>query len=253
MGPKGSFPASAPELDTLLFDLDGTLVRMNQRGLELRFMARAVFRFGRVIRPWRYRKAFWEAAERMQHHGTSEPNYEVFLATLGKYASCGRDELDRIVHTSLEEDFGRLGGHFGPIPGARETLLLAKELGHRVVLATNPVWPLLGVKMRLAWGGLAEFPFDLITSSETMSRCKPSPDYYRALLERLGVDGARCLMVGNDPKKDLPAKDVGCLTYLVELPETKDIIERHRADPRLDGWGTYAELQDWLRRAAEVR
>jgi hypothetical protein len=72
-----------PRLTTLLFDLDGTLVNLERRGLELRFMLRAFRRFYPAIRPWRFRRAFWLAAERLQVHGTGQTNYQVFLETLG--------------------------------------------------------------------------------------------------------------------------------------------------------------------------
>ena len=58
-------------------------------------------------------------------------------------------------------------------------------------------------------------------------------------------------MIGNDPEKDLPAHQVGIRTFLVDLPDTREKIEAVRKDERLDGWGNFGDLQDWLRRSAE--
>jgi len=246
MGIQGRFPSSSKGITTLLFDLDGTLVRMNRSGLELRFMARAVVRFARVIPPWRYRKAFWEGAEALQRHGTDATNWTVFLETLGRHARCPPAELERIARVCVEKDFAHLGDRYGPIPGARETLLHASELGYRLVVATNPVFPRLAVEMRLSWGKLGDVPFDFITNSECMTRCKPDPAFYKELLEKLGVEGRQCVMIGNDARKDLPANELGCLTYLVEMPETRALIEQVKGDPRLDGWGSFEDLRRWL-------
>jgi FMN phosphatase YigB (HAD superfamily) len=221
-------------LTTLLFDLDGTLVTLQRRGLELRFMLRAFRRFWPAIPPWRFRRAFWKAAEYQQVHGTDRTNYQVFLETLGAQARVDLPTLDRIVREFLVHDFPHLSDRFIPIPEARETLQLARELGYRVVLATNPVWPLDAVQTRLRAGGLHDFTFDFISHSELMTCCKPHPQYYRQLLDRLQARGEECLMIGNDPRKDLPAKDAGIRTFLVGS---------HPPDPRMDASGTLSDLR----------
>lgn len=250
MAHEGRLPQR--EVTTLLFDLDGTLVRMKKRGLQLRLMARAVKHFSPLIRPWRFSRAFWDAIQRQQEHGTERTNYDVFLDVLGRYARGSRADLDARVESFVERYMPSVGDRFGPIEGARETLDLAHELGYRLVLATNPVFPLSAVKMRMRWAGVEDAPWERITSSQSMSRCKPHASYYRELLAQLEVEGSECLMVGNDPQKDLPAKDLGCLTYLLDLPEVRKEWRDFHKDPRLDGYGLYADLQAWLRRSKET-
>jgi FMN phosphatase YigB (HAD superfamily) len=197
-------------------------------------MLRACRRFAPAIRPWRFRRAFWQAAERLQVHGTDKTNYQVFLETLGAHSRVDLPALDRIVREFLAGDFPRLSDRFVPIPGGRETLELARRLGYRLVLATNPVWPLEAVHTRLRAGGLDDFTFDFISHSEVMTSCKPDPRYYRELLERLHARGEECLMIGNDPRKDLPAKEAGIRTFL---------IGAHPPDPRMDASGTLEDLR----------
>jgi FMN phosphatase YigB (HAD superfamily) len=230
-------------LTTLLFDLDGTLVTLKRRGMELRFMLRAFRRFGPAIRPWRFRRAFWQAAERLQAHDTDKTNYQVFLETLGTHSRVDLPALDGIVRDFLVHDFPHLSDRFVPISGARETLELARRLHYRVVLATNPVWPLAAVQARLRAGGLADFAFDFISHSEVMTCCKPTTRYYRQLLERLDARGEECLMIGNDPRKDLPAKDAGIRTFL---------IGTHPPDPRMDECGTLEDLRARLAQERET-
>ena len=142
--------------------------------------------------------------------------------------------LDGIVRDFLAHDFSFLSDRFVPIPGARETLELARRLDYRVVLATNPVWPLEAIRTRLRAGGLADFTFDFISHSEVMTRCKPDRRYYLELLERLQARGEECLMIGNDPRKDLPAKEAAISTFL---------IGTHPPDPRMDASGTLEDLR----------
>jgi FMN phosphatase YigB (HAD superfamily) len=176
----------------------------------------------------------------------------VFLELLGKHATCSRERLDALCEEFIALDVSTAADQFSPIPGARETLVRAHALGYRLVVATNPVFPLSAVKLRMKWGGVDDIPFERITSSQTMTRCKPHPDYYRQLLAQLGVRGGECLMIGNDPKKDLPAKDVGCYTYILDLPAVRPQEARLLADPRLDGYGSYEDLQAWLERSRKT-
>ena len=249
MAHKGRLPSSCPEVTTLLFDLDGTLVDMQRSGLQLRLMAKALVRYAPAIRPWRFAQAFWTAIKGLQVHGSERLNHDVFLDILGKHASCSRERLDALCEEFITLDVVTAAEQFSPIEGARETLLEAHALGYRLVLATNPVFPLSAVKLRMRWGGVDDIPFERITSSQTMTRCKPDPGYYRELLAQLGVRAEECLMIGNDPKKDLPAKDVGCYTYILDLPAVRPMETAVLADPRLDGYGSYQDLRAWLRRS----
>jgi FMN phosphatase YigB (HAD superfamily) len=251
MAHRGRLPASCPEVTTLLFDLDGTLVDQLARGLHARMFVRLVRHFRRLIPPWKLRKAFWSGIRAVKTNQTDRINHELFLDTLAAHARGSREELAAHVDRFLTEHLVTVADCFRPIPGARETLELAHGLGYRLVLATNPALPLEAVEQRMRWGNVRDLPWERITSSQSMTRCKPDPGFYRELLAQLEVEGAQCLMVGNDPQKDLPAKDVGCWTYLLDLPQVRKRHPRVEADPRLDGYGSYHDLQEWIRRSAE--
>ena len=249
----GRLPARCPEVTTLLLDLDGTLVHQRPRGLGLRLLVRSLRHFSPAIPFWRFRRAFWRAIRAVQTHESERTNYEVFLDVLCEHARVGREEVDALVEGFISEHVVTVADCFVPIPGARETLLLAHELGYRLVVATNPVLPLSAVELRMRCGNVLDLPFERITSSQSCTRTKPHVGYYRELLAQLGVEGAECLMVGNDPKKDLPAKEVGCWTFVLDLPEVRRKHPRVASDPRLDGYGSFEDLQEWIRRSAEEK
>ena len=220
-------------MTTLLVDLDGTLVRLRARlVLELRLALRGARRFAAVLPRRRFHRAFWRAARVMQTHATGRANHDVLVGELARQAGCAEADIARCLDDMVTHDFARMAWHFRPIPGAREALLRARDRGHRLVLATNPVWPERAVRMRLAWGGLDDVAFDFVTHSGVMSRCKPSVLYYRELLARLAKTADQCVMVGDNPRKDLPAAEAGIRTFL------------------LGRQGSLADLDDWLRGTA---
>lgn len=112
-------------------------------------------------------------------------------------------------------EYARLGRFARPARGAREVVQEAMDLGMRVVLATNSVFPAVAIRQRLVWGGLEDIPWDLVTSLENMHYSKPQPGYFAEIAQHLGLEASACLMVGNDPDNDLPAQLVGMKAFLV--------------------------------------
>ena len=247
MAIQESFPSSANKIDTLLFDLDETLIQINRFGLELRFIFSSMRRMHSIIPVWKFYSVFWKSVKKSKTHGTDKTNHEVLVEALASYSKKSFEEVDRIIQKNLHDDFKKLKNHFTPVPGAKETLLLAHKLGYRVIIATNPSIPLCTVKLRLKWAGLEDFPFEYITNSEVMTRCKPDPAFYSELLDRLALDSKKCLMVGNDIEKDLAAKKIGILTYILKTRVTQKQIKKCKGDLHLEGYGDYPRLQEWLR------
>lgn len=124
------------------------------------------------------------------------------------------------------------------VPGMIESIFASSK---KVVIATNPVFPVKAIQHRLDWAGIGHFPFDLITSYEVMHFCKPHPEYYQEISDMIGVPPEQCLMVGNDREEDLPAASIGMRTYLVE----DGLIDRG-SNLKPDWQGTLSQLAVFL-------
>lgn len=62
---------------------------------------------------------------------------------------------------------------------------------------------------------MLDMPFELVTTWENSTRVKPCAGYYLDSLATLGLAPEETLMVGNDPKRDFPAPDIGLKTAYV--------------------------------------
>ena len=80
---------------------------------------------------------------------------------------------------------------------AAESIYKIKEMGCVIVLVATPLFPATATEKRIRWAGLKPDDFELCTTYENSSYCKPNPDYYREILKRLGAEPKECLMVGN--------------------------------------------------------
>ncbi len=102
-----------------------------------------------------------------------------------------------------------------PRAGAHEAVEAVLARGLRIALLTNPSFTVDCIRCRMGWGGMLDMPFELVTTMENSTRCKPSPAYYLESLEELGLTPDEVLMVGNDPKRDFPTPDCGIQTAYV--------------------------------------
>jgi len=90
-----------------------------------------------------------------------------------------------------------------------------KRAGLKLVVASNPIWPQMVQMKRLAWAGVGDLQFDLVTHIENMSYCKPRIEYYLEICQKIGENPNHCLMVGNDPVNDLVVARIDMKTFLI--------------------------------------
>lgn len=227
-------------ITTLLFDLDGTLLPM-----ELEDFTNTYFKLlAKKAAPYGYEPetlvaAVWKGTKAMVMNDGSCPNdqrfWQVFAGELGEDVLALRPVFDRFY----ANEFNGAKAATRENPLARRAVVGARQAGLNVILATNPLFPAVGVATRLGWIGLAPEDFAYVTSYENCSYCKPNPAYYTQLLERAGKRPDECLMVGNDVREDaLAASQAGLRAYLI----TDCLENAHGDDIGSIARGSFAEF-----------
>ena len=111
------------------------------------------------------------------------------------------------------------------------------------VLATNPIFPMVATRQRIAWAGLTEKDFELCTTYENIGVSKPNPAYYTEIAKRIGVAPEECLMVGNDVAEDMVAEKAGMKVFLL----TDCLLNKNDADISCYPQGGFEDLQNYLK------
>ena len=127
-------------------------------------------------------------------------------------------------------------------PEAAETVRKLKAEGYRVALATNPLFPAIATESRIRWAGLEPSDFEIYTTYENSTYCKPNPDYYREIMKKISCKPEECLMVGNDVSEDMVAKELGMQVFLL----TDCLINSGEKDISVYPHGSFQELRAWL-------
>ena len=228
----------------ILFDLDGTLVPMDMNrflGGYFKGLAKKLERYD--IAYDALVKSIWEGTKAMVNNDGNDSNRNVFWEVFEKGIGYSDKDIEKECLDFYANEFNEVKSETSPNPLAKSAVEIARDKADIVVLATNPVFPIVGQRTRMGWVGLSEKDFDLITSYESDSYCKPNPKYYESICERLNIAPYECLMIGNDTTEDMyAARSAGMDGYLV----TDWLIEDK--DNKWEGMrGTFAQMVDMLR------
>ncbi len=230
-------------ITTVLFDLDGTLLPMDQDT----FVGAYFGLLAKKLAPHGYEAqeliaAIWEGTAAMVKNDGARTNEEMFWASFS--ARFGEDvrKDEPLFDEYYRKEFSAVQASCGFSPKAAEVVELLKEKGVRLVLATNPIFPAVATEARIRWAGLHKEEFALVTTYENSRHCKPNPAYYEDILAEIGADPKECLMVGNDATEDLAAAKLGIPVFLL----TDCLIDKHHADLTDVPKGNFDDLVTYL-------
>lgn len=230
-------------IKNILFDLDGTLLPMDQEKFTRSYFRRLSAKLAPLgYEPEKLVDGIWQATYAVIKNDGSRTNEEMFwqqfAVIFGDRVFADRpvfDEYYRVEFQGVKDDCG-----FNP--AAAETVKRLKAAGYRVILATNPIFPSVATESRIRWAGLEPEDFELYTTYENSHYCKPNPLYYREILDKLSLDAAESLMVGNDVEEDMVAKELGMSVFLL-----KDcLINKNEKDISAFPQGGFAELSQYI-------
>lgn len=230
-------------ITTILFDLDGTLVPMDQDifiGDYFRRISTSLAAYG--YDPKKLVDTIWRGTEAMIRNTSGRSNEEVFwevaVSLYGEKILEDRHYFD----TFYEMEFDKIKDVCGYNPAAAETVHSLKAAGYRVILATNPIFPARATEWRMGWAGLRPEDFALVTTYENISCSKPNPAYYTEILRRFDLRPEECLMVGNDVSDDMVAERIGMKVFLL----TDCLINKDEVDISVYPNGSFKELNDYI-------
>ena len=230
-------------IKTVMFDLDGTLLPMDQDQFTKYYFGL----LAKKLAPYGYNaeqlvSGIWAGTAAMVKNNGSCTNEEAFWK---KFCALMGEKV--LEDKPLFEEFYRVEfqgarASCGFAPQAAGLVKKLKAAGCRVLLATNPIFPAIATENRIRWAGLEPEDFELYTTYENSCHCKPNPDYYRDILNSMALDPAECLMVGNDATEDTAAELTGMQVFLL----TDCLINKENKD--LSQWphGGFEELEKFI-------
>lgn len=233
------------KITTIMFDLDGTLLPMNQDEFVngyFKFLVKKLSAYG--YDPNTLIPAIWTGTKAMVENDGTKLNEDVFW---NKFEEILGERVIADKHLFEEfyaNEFNNAQSICGYNEKSAKAVRLAKELGFKVVLATNPIFPRTATVSRTKWAGLDVDEFSYYTCYENSYYSKPNPKYFESICEHLSLSPDECLMVGNDVSEDLVAEKIGMDVFLIEdcmiNKEEKDISGYNK--------GNFDDLMEYIKK-----
>lgn len=230
-------------IKVVLFDLDGTLLPMDQKEFVNAYMGTMSKTLGEHGYAYdMLMKGVWGGMQAMKDNDGSCRNEEIFWKIFTSvFGELSKEELE-VFDQYYYNEFQQVKESCGFDPKAAPFVRSLKEKGYRTVLATNPLFPRIATESRMRWAGLTPEDFDLYTTYENSSFCKPNLDYYREIVSKLGVSAEECLMVGNDVSEDMITEQLGMKVFLL----TPHLINKENKDISAYPQGDFDDLQAFV-------
>ncbi len=226
-------------MNTIIFDLDGTLLPMNQdKFFKEYFRALAKNMSDHGYQPEELINTVWQGTKAMLSNKGVKSNEEVFWDCFASIHGEHSRKSVTAFEKFYEEEFDELKKFTSPIEEASFCIDMLKKKKYTLVLATNPLFPRVATHFRIKWAGINPEDFSYITTYENSSYSKPNLDYYREVLSKTSKQPEECMMIGNDLEEDMVIKDLGTETFLL----TDCVVNYDEEKARGIKKGSYAEL-----------
>ncbi len=234
-------------ITTVLFDLGHTLWHLPNMPPQRAVRAETIRRLEALLARWGYemsgerrylgrdiRLVVEEETHRAFHGDCVDPDYPELCRRI---ASAHDMELTPEQGNELWETWN-LGGIFlnrEVFPDVLPTLSALRDRGFRVASVTNRGYSGPDFRAEMRQLGLEEL-FEAVIISCDVGYMKPHPRIYQVALERLGVEAAECLMVGDNLRADVEGpKTLGMMAVWRRPPAVNEPVEATADEREVEG------------------
>lgn len=232
-------------MNTIIFDLDGTLLPMDTKHFVNTYFYEMSKLFDGFIEADKLIDYVKSCTGKMMANEEKISNEKVFMSHFkdlvgDKYDEC-RERFDKFYKDAYLKTKSLTKESSIMI----ESVKILKEKGYELVIATNPLFPKEAIDHRVRWAGLSLDDFSHITSYEENCFSKPNTKFYSEILEKVGKKSSECIMVGNDMKDDMVASTIGIKTFLItdHIIDDSDYSDKYQIDYR----GKYEQFLDFVK------
>ena len=200
----------------IMFDLDGTLLPLNQDEYIRGYFKLLAKETNSYLSFENLYSSTFSGLKAMVKNDGKLLNKEVFWKVFEKESGISTKIFEPICDNFYRNGFKKAKDLTHENPLAKKAVEMAYQKADKVILATNPVFPLIAQETRLSFIDLKASDFDYVTCYENEGFSKPNPKYYLDICEKFNCNPEECLMIGNDEYEDMYASSVvGFDTYLV--------------------------------------
>ncbi|TYB80824.1 MAG: HAD hydrolase-like protein [Kosmotoga sp.] len=196
---------------TYMIDLDGTLTTLNDEDFAREYI-RLLMKYndGFLEEEFLKNALFSSLNCLLDDAEGKKSNFDRYMDSFAKIS--GLDNKEEVMNFFLNfygTTYNEMKKIIIPRKDVIEFLDYLENRKHRLVLATNPIFPEIAIKKRLEWIGADPEKFEYITTMENSHYVKPQIDYYNEILKKTNSKAEKTLMIGNDDEMDGACEKAG--------------------------------------------
>ena len=236
-------------LDTILFDLDGTLLPMDMDEFIRIYFGEIGKALQDLMEPDKIISYVWEGTKAMLSSKDNKTNKQVFMETFGQLVDGDLAVYEQRFDEFYDDGFLNIREYVEPHPGVKDFIAALKKKGYNLVIATNPLFPRKAILHRIEWAELNPENFNYISCYEDNTYTKPQVEFYQEVINKVNRNPDQCMMVGNDVQEDLVASKLGIQTYLI----TDHMLNRNAIQIESDYQGNYKDFAKFVEELPDLR
>ena len=230
-------------IKNLLFDIDGTLVPLDTDEFTNVYFGYLC----KKLAPHGYDKdslvaAIWTGTKAMVMNDGTRTNMEAFWEKFAEVLGPQVKDDEPLFEEFYKNEFNKARSVCHDNPLIPAFVKEYKEKGYRMIVASNPLFPIFAQKSRMTWAGINPDDFEYITSYENSHFCKPNPLYFKEIADTLGLNPEECLVIGNDVTEDGAAAQIGMKVFLV----TDWLLNKQNRDINEFPNGDWNDLKEYM-------
>lgn len=231
-------------MNTILFDLDGTLLPMETDKFTTLYAQALTKAFSDFEDRDKVFKQVMHSVQATVLNTEYKTNYDKFFDHFDRHMDNHLDTYIKRFDSFYEDGFHQVQAATQVSNEIVEAVKILKEKNYKLIIATNPIFPMKANEQRIKWAGLDINMFDHVTSFEKNHYCKPHLEFYKEVLSDNNIDAKDVLMVGNDVQEDLTIKALGAKTYIIN-----DHLINRKSDQLIqsDYIGTYKDFLEFVK------
>lgn len=218
----------------ILFDLDGTLLPMDTDAF-LNAYGMAMTKHFHAFQEKDLFNKIMISVNHVIESNEHKVNEEKFFECFKKYVSHDIHKYKTHFDSFYIAAFDETKKVVSQSKAMIEAVKVLKDKGYALIVATNPVFPLVANHKRIAWAGFDVQMFEYISSLEQNHYCKPNINFYKEVLKANNLKTSEVLMVGNDYEEDVVSSTIGIDNYII----TNHMINRNILNIEPKYKGTY--------------
>jgi FMN phosphatase YigB (HAD superfamily) len=203
-------------LKAILFDIDNTLILFDEITFFRNYLPMIYRSFADLMPFELFKNKLLTSSQDLLENDGKMSNADFFMNSFSRGFENYKEEMWNRFIKFYDTEFDKFETLTTPVKGVSDIISQLQKQNFKLVIASNPLWPLNVQIIRLGWAGIQDINYHLITHIQNMSFCKPRLEYYWEICSKINEKPEHCLMVGNDPFNDTIVGKIGMKTFLTD-------------------------------------